>query len=158
MADTDDELRGSRVALDAVGIAGFGHDFQTLEGKDSAVTDLFDSFIVKQGDPFDLIFFLGFVFPIFNKLPNARNRMIAAFSGTFKVIADDLIAKCRSQEEFGGEKSILGMLSKCFVVWRHMGCIQCLISFSQSGGECALNGRAHSSGSNFYLFPPTDPY
>jgi len=100
------------VALDSMGIVGFGHDFQALEGKLSPVMDLFDSFApTGETSPYTLLFFLAFAFPILNNIPNPRNQLADSFGKTFKVIADDLLKKCRSQEAVGGEKSIIGMLS-----------------------------------------------
>lgn len=97
-----------------MGIAGFGHDFQALEGKTSVVTDLFDSFVMTAGkkNPFTLLFFLAFAFPVLNNIPNPRNQMAVSFGKAFRIIADDLLEKCRSQEAFGGERSMVGMLSE----------------------------------------------
>lgn len=138
-------IRGSRVALDAMGIAGFGHDFQALDGKTSVVMDLFDSFVMTaKGSSFNLLFFLSFIFPVLDNIPNPRNKLVASFGKAFRAIADDLLKKCRSQEEFGGEKSMMGTLSECFgFIPVRAGT---MMFSSQGRGQCIVDGGSLCSG------------
>lgn len=102
-------------SLDSIGIAGFGHNFHAIEGHESPVVEVFESFgstdtsIISQ-----LVFFLGPVFPMLQKLPTKRNRMFKRLRTTIRGISDELLERNR-REKAGlstGEtdKSIIGLL------------------------------------------------
>ncbi|KAJ7913157.1 cytochrome P450 [Mycena leptocephala] len=104
--------------LDSIGIAGFSHDFRTLDGEYSAVAVAFDSLNFEgQGIVSNLVFLLGTQFPFLAHLPLDRNRIMGNFRRTMSGIADDLLEKTRrekkshiSDETF--ERSIIGLLLK----------------------------------------------
>jgi hypothetical protein len=103
-------------SLDAIGIAGFGHDFHALDGKESAVVDVFDSF--ASGDTSLLshfVFLMGPVFPILQKLPTRQNLTFRKLRTTMRSIADELLERNRREKAgkggVGEEKSIIGLLS-----------------------------------------------
>ncbi|KAF9040790.1 cytochrome P450 [Panaeolus papilionaceus] len=106
-----------QICLDSIGIAGFGHNFHAIEGHESPVVEVFESFgstdtsIISQ-----LVFFLGPVFPMLQKLPTKRNRMFKRLRTTIRGISDELLERNR-REKAGlstGEtdKSIIGLLVK----------------------------------------------
>jgi hypothetical protein len=102
-------------SLDSIGIAGFGHDFHALEGKESPVIEVFNSF--GSGDTSLLshfVFLMGPVFPILQYLPTKQNRMFKRLRLTMGEIADELLARNRKEKEgkaLTEEKSIIGLLS-----------------------------------------------
>lgn len=99
-----------------MGIAGFGHDFRALEGKDSPVVEVFESF--SSGDTSFLshfVFLMGPVLPILQNLPTKQNRMLKRLRSTMQEIADELLARNRKENEgkaLTEEKSIIGLLIK----------------------------------------------
>ena len=109
-------------SLDAVGIAGFGHDFHALEGKENHVVDIFESF--ASGDTSLIsrfVFLLGPVFPILQKLPTKENLIIKRLKATMKGIAKELLERNREggvgvEKAIGEEKSIIGLLSRLIVM------------------------------------------
>ncbi|KAF7331244.1 hypothetical protein MKEN_00001400 [Mycena kentingensis (nom. inval.)] len=107
----------NRVALDSIGIAGFGHDFRSVDGEPSTVADVFDSMALNGGRAATLsliIFMLGTQLPILAELPTPRNRLFKGLRRTLAGIADDLLAKSRKEKEADtvAEKSIIGLLLK----------------------------------------------
>jgi len=116
----------NRVSLDSIGIAGFSHDFNSLAGQASSVSDLFDTFaglkpppttlISKILAPLSLIIFLiGTVFPPVLSLPTERSKLMMKLKKDTAAIADILLEKTRKEKELGldekGDKSIIGLLS-----------------------------------------------
>ncbi|THU84114.1 cytochrome P450 [Dendrothele bispora CBS 962.96] len=118
----------NRVSLDSIGIAGFSHDFNSLAGEASSVSDLFDTFaglkpppktlISKMLAPLTLIIFLlGTVFPIVLSLPTERSKLMKKLRADTTEIADVLLGKTRKEKELGlvdekGDRSIVGLLIK----------------------------------------------
>ncbi|KAF8166821.1 cytochrome P450 [Pholiota molesta] len=107
----------NHISLDAIGIAGFGHDFHALDGKESAVVDVFDSF--ASGDISLLshfVFLMGPVLPILQKLPTKQNLTFKKLRATMRAIADELLERNRREKAgkggVGEEKSIIGLLIK----------------------------------------------
>ncbi|KAF9478457.1 cytochrome P450 [Pholiota conissans] len=107
----------NHISLDAIGIAGFGHDFHALDGKESAVVDVFDSF--ASGDTSLLshfVFLMGPVLPILQKLPTKQNLTFRKLRATMRSIADELLERNRREKAGKGgvseEKSIIGLLIK----------------------------------------------
>ncbi|KAJ7165645.1 cytochrome P450 [Mycena crocata] len=104
--------------LDSIGIAGFSHDFRSLDGEHSAVAEAFDS-LSFEGTGFfsNLVFVLGTQFPFLAHLPTARNRIIANLRQRMSVIADDLLEKMRSEKKTHvtdetADRSVIGLLLK----------------------------------------------
>ena len=104
-------------SLDSVGIAGFGHDFHALEGKESPVVEVFESFGSSDTSFLShFVFLMGPVLPILQNLPTKKNRMFKRLRSTMREIADELLARNRKEKEgksLTEEKSIIGLLSKC---------------------------------------------
>lgn len=110
--------------LDSIGIAGFGHDFQSLDGASSSVSDVFESFDRDDtGLISHLIFLLGPVLPYLLKLPTEQNRIFRKMRVAMGEIADELLARTRKEKEGGlagkaEEKSVIGLLSKAPLLLR----------------------------------------
>jgi len=108
--------------LDSVGIAGFGHDFHALDGEDSAVVEIFESF--GSGDTSLLshfVFLMGPVLPVLQYLPTKQNKTFKRLRATMGGIADDLLARNRGEKigkQVVEEKSIMGLLSTSFILSR----------------------------------------
>ncbi|KAF8994355.1 cytochrome P450 [Cyathus striatus] len=104
----------NRISLDSIGISGFSHDFHALDGAHSPVVDVFESFGNTDHSFLSrLIFLLGPVFPILQKIPTERGRMLKRLRNTMGGIADVLLERSRKEKEGGGaDKSIIGLLIK----------------------------------------------
>ncbi|KAF7324444.1 Cytochrome P450 [Mycena venus] len=107
----------NRVALDSIGIAGFSHDFQTLDGRYSAVAAAFDSLNFEgQGILSTLVFLLGTQFPFLANLPIKRNRIQKNLRRTMSGIADELLESTRREKSHVTDetvdRSIIGLLLK----------------------------------------------
>ncbi|KAG2039475.1 cytochrome P450 [Suillus americanus] len=91
----------NHISLDTIGIAGFSHDFGSLDGKRASVTDVFDTF----------------AFPIIMKMPTKRTNLLKKLGVTMGKISDELLIRsCREKDvSMSGkdeEKSIIGLLSQ----------------------------------------------
>ncbi|KAK7014458.1 hypothetical protein VNI00_019352 [Paramarasmius palmivorus] len=105
----------NHISLDSIGIAGFSHDFGSLDGKPSAIVDAFESIGSSKPSPVGtVIFLLSFVFPFLNSLPTERSRMLMSLKRSMREIADVLLERSRQAREEGGaeDKSIIGLLIK----------------------------------------------
>lgn len=101
-----------------MGIAGFYHDFETLQGKSSVVIDAFEA--VGKNPPaklYSMIYLLLFpMMPILLKIPNKRKAVLDRYRKTMGSIGEALLSRVRSdKEEAGGVKhpastSIIGTL------------------------------------------------
>ncbi|KAJ7336934.1 cytochrome P450 [Mycena albidolilacea] len=106
------------VALDSIGIAGFSHDFRTLDGEYSAVAAAFDSLNFEgQGMLSNLVFLLGTQFPFLAHLPSKRNRIQKNLRYTISGIADELLERTRRERkkqvpDETSDRSIIGLLLK----------------------------------------------
>ncbi|KAH7927044.1 cytochrome P450 [Leucogyrophana mollusca] len=108
----------NHISLDTIGIAGFSHDFGSLDGKHASVTEVFDSFSTAKPSPLtSLVFIIGPVFPWLIKLPTLRKRMIARLNKSMGEISEVLLSRTRQEKEANAnetkeEKSIIGLLIK----------------------------------------------
>lgn len=86
----------NRISLDSIGIAGFSHDFEALQGKKSAVAEAFDSFakVPSRG----LMILLMPVLPFLSRLPTPRKRVVRRFHDTTSSIAAELLDRSRKEE------------------------------------------------------------
>ncbi|KAJ7775693.1 cytochrome P450 [Mycena maculata] len=106
------------VALDSIGIAGFSHDFRSLDGEYSAVAAAFDSLSFEgTGVLSNLVFLLGTQFPFLAHLPTKRNRIILNLRRKMSIIADQLLEKTRREKKTHvsdetSDRSIIGLLLK----------------------------------------------
>ncbi|KAJ7683541.1 cytochrome P450 [Mycena rosella] len=104
--------------LDSIGIAGFSHDFRTLDGEYSAVAAAFDSLSFDgTGLLSGLVLILGIQFPFLAHLPTARNRIMGNLRKTMSVIADELLEKTRREKKSHvtdetADRSVIGLILK----------------------------------------------
>ena len=99
-------------SLDSIGIAGFSHDFKTLEGQESAIANMFDALGRHKpsfGDIMHII--LVAVFPILWRIPTKLTRLIGQFSSSVGEISKSLLTKTRT-EKVGEDRSAMSLLSK----------------------------------------------
>ncbi|KAF7291763.1 hypothetical protein HMN09_01235900 [Mycena chlorophos] len=117
----DVEAWMNRVALDSIGIAGFGHDFHSLDGEPSAVADAFDSMAINGGRANTLnflVFMLGTQIPLLAEAPTPRNVLFKKLRNILSGIADSLMEESRKEKEAEGssesaaDRSIIGLLLK----------------------------------------------
>ncbi|KAF5339499.1 hypothetical protein D9758_016372 [Tetrapyrgos nigripes] len=118
----------NRISLDSIGIAGFSHDFDSLSGQVSTVSDLFDTFAGLKPPPETflsrifapiglILWLLGTIFPPILHVPTKESKMWQRIrSDTFE-IAEILLEKTRKEKELGlvdkeGDKSVIGLLIK----------------------------------------------
>lgn len=108
----------SLLRLDSTGIAGFGHDFRSLDGVSSPISEAFQLFDRDAGLLSHLISLLGPVLPYLLKLPTEQNRILKRMRVALGIIADELLARTRREKESltgrDEEKSIIGLLSKTY--------------------------------------------
>ncbi|KAJ7788000.1 cytochrome P450 [Mycena olivaceomarginata] len=106
------------VALDSIGIAGFSHDFRTLDGEYSSVAAAFESLSFEGQSLLSiLLFMLGTRIPLLVHLPVERNRIIAKLRREMGVIATSLLEKTRREKkkevsDETADKSVIGLLLK----------------------------------------------
>ncbi|KIJ59409.1 hypothetical protein HYDPIDRAFT_140642 [Hydnomerulius pinastri MD-312] len=108
----------SHISLDTIGIAGFSHDFGSLDGKPTSVTEIFDSFGKSKRSALNTsIFLLAQSIPILAKTPTSRSKLVKKLNKSVGEITDVLLARTRKEKEAGvigdkDEKSIIGLLIK----------------------------------------------
>ncbi|KAG2076362.1 cytochrome P450 [Suillus decipiens] len=109
----------NHISLDTVGIAGFSHDFGSLDGKRASVTEVFDTFGANQqaSTMNNMFFLLASAFPIITKIPNKRMNLTKKLSATMGKIFNDLLIRSRREKdanisERDEEKSVIGLLMK----------------------------------------------
>ncbi|KAI0637564.1 cytochrome P450 [Trametes polyzona] len=108
----------NHVSLDSIGIAGFSHDFGSLEGKYSAVADVFDRMgHIKPSPITAAAIFFGNVFPFLWRIPTPMRRLQMKLNRCMEEIAVVLLENTRREMKGMGEKdhedkSIIGLLIK----------------------------------------------
>ncbi|KAI0759738.1 cytochrome P450 [Trametes elegans] len=108
----------NHVSLDSVGIAGFSHDFGSLEGKHSAVADVFDRMgHIKPSPITAAAIFFGNTFPFLLRIPTPMRRLQDKLNQSMEEIATVLLENTRREMRGAGEKgyeekSIIGLLIK----------------------------------------------
>ncbi|KAL0948964.1 hypothetical protein HGRIS_009067 [Hohenbuehelia grisea] len=107
----------NHISLDSVGIAGFSHEFASLDGKESAVSTAFEAIGTRPTSFLSaFIFLLSPVFPVLARLPTSRNQVFKNLHRSLTEISDTLLARTRqeTQGKLDGyeEKSIIGLLIK----------------------------------------------
>jgi hypothetical protein len=104
--------------LDSIGIAGFSHDFRSLDGEYSAVAEAFDSMSFAGGSFLsNFVFIVGTQFPLLAHLPTKRNVLFGNLRKAMSVIADELLQKTRREKKSHvtdetADRSVIGLLSK----------------------------------------------
>ncbi|KAF8622442.1 hypothetical protein AX15_007025 [Amanita polypyramis BW_CC] len=107
----------NRITLDSIGIAGFGHDFQSIKGHQYPVTEAFGAFSdMNQGFASLLLFLLSSFIPGIATLPVKRVRLFAKLIAATSEIAEQLIENSRRAKDGSMsdimDRSILGLLVK----------------------------------------------
>ncbi|KAG1824968.1 cytochrome P450 [Suillus variegatus] len=108
----------NHISLDTVGIAGFSHDFGSLDGKRVSVAEAFDTIGSNQPSAVDrAVFLLASVFPIILKIPNKRQNMFTKLGITMEQISNELLIRSRREKDAdmsqgGEENSLIGLLIK----------------------------------------------
>ncbi|KAG1855866.1 cytochrome P450 [Suillus tomentosus] len=104
----------NHISLDTIGIAGFSHDFGSLDGKHASVTEVFDTFGSKPKVSAinKVLFLLASAFPIVTKIPNSRLKLTKKLNATMGEISNDLLVRSRREKQAEEEKSIIGLLIK----------------------------------------------
>ncbi|KAG2367857.1 cytochrome P450 [Suillus spraguei] len=109
----------NHISLDTIGIAGFSHDFGSIGGKRTSVTEVFDTFGANQQASTinQAILLIGSVFPIITKIPSKRGNLINKLSATMEEISNNLLIRSRREKDWDmserdKEKSIIGLLIK----------------------------------------------
>ncbi|KAH9887704.1 cytochrome P450 [Cubamyces lactineus] len=108
----------NHVSLDSVGIAGFSHDFGSLEGKYSSVADVFDRMGFLKPHPITALAILfGNAFPFLWLIPTPLRRLQQQLNRSMEEIATVLLENTRREMKGTGEKgreekSIIGLLIK----------------------------------------------
>ncbi|KAG1785647.1 cytochrome P450 [Suillus plorans] len=109
----------NHISLDTVGIAGFSHDFGSLDGKPASVTEVFDTFGSNQKASAvnEVFILLASVFPIILRIPTKRQNLFKKLGFTMEQISNELLIRSRREKDFnigerGQENSIIGLLIK----------------------------------------------
>ncbi|KAF8334402.1 cytochrome P450 [Amanita rubescens] len=101
------------ITLDSIGIAGFGHDFKSIDGVESPVNDVFRYF--NDSDSNDarvMIDMIGPIFPFVHLIPFRTMRMFGALKKAMDLIATELIQSSETERDTSSikDRSMLGML------------------------------------------------
>ncbi|KAJ7039377.1 cytochrome P450 [Mycena alexandri] len=101
------------IALDSIGLAGFGHDFESLRGDYCTVTAAFYTLRApsRSSSLSDIIFRLAATTPLLRAIPTAKNRIINDFDAYMSRIALDVLDR-NSGKDRTADKSVLGLLMK----------------------------------------------
>ncbi|KAG1901359.1 cytochrome P450 [Suillus fuscotomentosus] len=108
----------NHISLDTVGIAGFSHDFGSLDGRRVSVAEAFDTIGSNQPSAVDkAVFLLASVFPIILKIPNKRQNLFTQLGITMEQISNELLIRSRREKDAnmsqgGEENSLIGLLIK----------------------------------------------
>ncbi|EIW76504.1 cytochrome P450 [Coniophora puteana RWD-64-598 SS2] len=106
----------NNISLDTVGIAGFSHDFGTLQGQQADVADVFHSLGHAPAKPSlmrMLIFNLAPHIPWLFKIPSKRSSILTKLNESMGQISEMLLSRTREQKAEGEEdKSVIGLLIK----------------------------------------------
>ncbi|KIL67277.1 hypothetical protein M378DRAFT_159681, partial [Amanita muscaria Koide BX008] len=103
----------NKVSLDSMGIAGFGHDFRSLDGHESPVSEALDA--VLKNNSFRALLLFGVFFPQLFKLPLKQTKMLRRMQKAFSDIAKVLLDNFQQEKESSNvekDRSILGLLLK----------------------------------------------
>jgi hypothetical protein len=121
--------------LDSIGIAGFSHDFGSLDGKKTSVTEVFDAFGHSSSAINVVLLLLSQAFPFITRIPTSRSKLIRRLNATIGEISAVLLDRTRKEKELGiadekGDHSIIGLLSECQYIQTKL-----LFSFEISQGR-----------------------
>ncbi|KLO13810.1 cytochrome P450 [Schizopora paradoxa] len=104
------------ISFDTIGVAGFGHEFGSLEGRQSDVKDMFEVFGSSPPKGLSVILpLLGPVLPLLQMIPNERERINKRLNRTLAAISSVLLQRSRKDKEMGDSdfgRTIMGTLAK----------------------------------------------
>ena len=110
-------------SLDTIGLAGFSHDFGSLEGKTTSVVAVLDTLGSSPSrSVINASFFvLSQVFTALVYFPTKRNVLMQEIQQELSKISEQLLDKRRKEKEAGivdgkAEKSVIGLLRMCSFV------------------------------------------
>ncbi|KAI6030990.1 cytochrome P450 [Pisolithus marmoratus] len=101
--------------LDTIGLAGFSHDFGSLDGKPTRVVKIFDTFAMSAPNLF--LFLLSQVFPLLLYVPTARGDLFSDMNETLADVSRKFLDRSKEERDAGiidgkDDKSIIGVLIK----------------------------------------------
>ncbi|KAI6012722.1 cytochrome P450 [Pisolithus orientalis] len=101
--------------LDSIGLAGFSHDFGSLDGKTNPVADVFTTF--EGSVPNSTLLLLATVFPLLTYVPTSRGDLFGDMNRTLADISRKFLERSKEEKEAGivdgkDDKSIIGVLLK----------------------------------------------
>ncbi|KAJ7164471.1 cytochrome P450 [Mycena filopes] len=114
----DDAIIDVEHWLDSISLAGFSHNFGTLDGQYSPVAAAFEALSFEGQSTLSVVLFmLGTRLPFLVHLPFERNRIIGKLRREMSRIAVALLEKTRREKRSGvadeaGDRSIIGLLLK----------------------------------------------
>ena len=104
------------VSFDTIGVAGFGHEFGSLEGRQSDVKDMFEVFGSSPPKGLSIILpLLGPVLPLLQMIPNERESINKRLNKALAAISSVLLQKSRKEKEMGETelgRTIMGTLGE----------------------------------------------
>ncbi|KIL67314.1 hypothetical protein M378DRAFT_300977 [Amanita muscaria Koide BX008] len=103
----------NKVTLDSIGIAAFGHDFGSLVGQKSPVSEALDALL--EDNSFRVFLVFSAFFPQIFKLPVKQTKMIRRMQKALSDIAKVLLENSQQEKESSNvekDRSILGLLVK----------------------------------------------
>jgi len=84
----------TKLSLDVIGRAAFGHDFHSLEGQHSDIEEALSFFNTSTPSKLGILIYVASIFvPQLGKLPTKRNRMFRKLSDATRDIMQDLVDK-----------------------------------------------------------------
>ena len=94
------------VSLDSIGLAGFGHDFGSLQGRKSAVSEVFDAFGMTRPSYFEIAtILLGSKIPFLGRIPSPRKRLNYKLHHSLEEVSKRIFASNKAEKEVGGMTS-----------------------------------------------------
>ncbi|KAI6136084.1 cytochrome P450 [Pisolithus sp. B1] len=105
----------NHISLDTIGLAGFAHDFGSLDGKSSRVVQIFDTFAASTPNFHHQL--LAQVFPLLLYVPLARVELFNDMNQTLADVSKKFLERSKEEKEAGvidgkDDKSIIGVLIK----------------------------------------------
>ncbi|KAI6044115.1 cytochrome P450 [Pisolithus marmoratus] len=109
----------NHISLDTIGMAGFSHEFGSLDGKPATIQKVFSAFDTSAKQSFLDIAVVLFadVFPIFSYIPVSCVQSLVDMQETLSGVAKKLLEKMEKEKEEGvidgkEDRSIIGVLIK----------------------------------------------
>ncbi|KAI6154113.1 cytochrome P450 [Pisolithus tinctorius] len=109
----------NHISLDTIGMAGFSHDFGSLDGKPATIQKVFSAFDASAKQSFLDIAVVLFaeVFPVFSYIPVSCVQSLTDMQETLSGVAKNLLERMEREQKEGvvdgkEDKSIIGVLIK----------------------------------------------